>query len=319
MRKLQFLSLILFTVFIKNVSAQIAWGWTRTGNNIEEARAIASVADTLGNSYVVGYYSNGPITFGSTTLQNQGGSDIFLNKYGPTGTLSWSKRVAGSGTEIPTAITIDKNNNLYVSANITNTSFTFGTSSITSSAMWRTETVILKFNSSGIAQWAAQFTGNGPVQSSDIKIDKNLNLFVACYSTATSVTFGTITKSSNTTSGDGFIVKMNNSGIVSWVKQFTGGGIEEINALTVDDKGGAYFLGDFSSTTLIIDSATFTNQGVFGSSEVFYGHLNSLANVVMIGKIGGTNSQESFTLTHKNDKIYLSGSSLADFTIGTDF
>ena len=38
--------------------------------------------DALGNIYLAGYFENSPITFGNTTLTNEGGFDIFLAKAG---------------------------------------------------------------------------------------------------------------------------------------------------------------------------------------------------------------------------------------------
>ena len=83
-----------------DTSGTVQWALGIGGTGFDYGKGIAT--DSAENVYVVGDYSSGSITIGSTTLPNAGSSDIFVAKYPPVKNLR-----INTGLEVGTA-------NLYV-------------------------------------------------------------------------------------------------------------------------------------------------------------------------------------------------------------
>lgn len=72
------------------------------------------VFDGDGNAYLTGFF-NGTATFGPTTLKANGTSkNAFVAKIDPTGNPLWAKQFAGDGDDYGRNITLDENNNCYI-------------------------------------------------------------------------------------------------------------------------------------------------------------------------------------------------------------
>ena len=89
-----------------NTSAVLQWA-RQLGDSYSEGKAI--VTDDSFNVYVVGF-TNGDFDGN----QNLGGSDIIIVKYNSDGVKQWSKQYGTSFNDYGTGITIDSNNNIYI-------------------------------------------------------------------------------------------------------------------------------------------------------------------------------------------------------------
>jgi hypothetical protein len=152
------LSLLLITVFLSlPVYSQINWAapahsWGGAGT--EYADSIAK--DSQVNVYVGGATSS----FGA------GGQDVLLLKYGPTGTLVWSKTWGGASDEYATAVAVGPDGFLYV---------TGGTSSF--GAGWF-DIFLLKLDLQGNLIWATTWGGGSYDVGHDIGFDASGNIYV---------------------------------------------------------------------------------------------------------------------------------------------
>jgi hypothetical protein len=75
----------------------LVWVSSASGPDTEQGNGIAT--DPRGNSYVTGSFQ-GTATFvageaNETTLESEGGNDMFVAKYAPDGTLLWATRAGG--------------------------------------------------------------------------------------------------------------------------------------------------------------------------------------------------------------------------------
>src|SRR5438045_990616 len=61
-----------------------------TGAADDVGNAIA--VDSVGNSFVTGYFMSANAMFGGTVLTNAGGAEVFLAKYDFAGGLLWARR-----------------------------------------------------------------------------------------------------------------------------------------------------------------------------------------------------------------------------------
>ena len=71
-------------------------------------RETKRVRDADGNSYAIGWFSQPSITFGSTTLMNEGARDGFLVKFDTLDNVLWAIQVGGGGWDYVVDIAVDE-------------------------------------------------------------------------------------------------------------------------------------------------------------------------------------------------------------------
>jgi uncharacterized delta-60 repeat protein len=203
------LSLVLIVAQSFSIGQEWVARFNGTGNTSDWAFGIT--LDAAGNTYVTGY-STGAGT----------GKDYMTIKYNSDGIILWSSRYNGpiNGGDYSFAIAVDASGNVYVTGRAD-----FGTSFA--------DIVTIKYNSSGVQQWAAVY--NGPANNIDeakcIKVDGSGNVYVA------GKTFGA--------NNDFIVIKYNSSGTQSWVSTYNGPANNEdiVYALDIDASGNVYVCG----------------------------------------------------------------------------
>jgi hypothetical protein len=117
------------------------------------------ISDSAGNVYVFGYFTSPTLTIGALTpLTNSGGEDTFIVKYNSSGVAQWAKNISGTGSDLPVNIVSDSEENLYVAGRFDSPTLTIDTFSLT--RFGGSDTFIVKYNSSGVAQWVKSIGGN---------------------------------------------------------------------------------------------------------------------------------------------------------------
>lgn len=188
-----------------NTSGQIVWmtsGYNGYPNSIS--------IDSSGNVYVTG--NRFP--------------DVFTKKYNPAGQQQWEAIYNGPANsyDFAEAITTDKSGNVYVTG-----------SSYNSNA--NEDFLTIKYNSSGLQQWAATY--NGPADSNDysysIAVDESGNVYVN----------GTRDVIQGRTIADYTTIKYNSSGIEQWVRTYngTGNSSDYSGSVVLDAIGNIYVTG----------------------------------------------------------------------------
>lgn len=111
-------------VYLRKYLANGDTSWTRQFGTTASDYGTSLGADGSGNVYVAGY------TSGALTGTNAGGSDVFVRKYGPTGSITWTQQFGTSGNDETTGVAVDGEENTYT------TGHTFGTFVGTSFGSW---------------------------------------------------------------------------------------------------------------------------------------------------------------------------------------
>lgn len=109
-------------------SGQLLWARRAGGPDSEEAHAV--ITDTSGHIYVTGYFASPTISFGSYTLQSNGGADVFVVAYDSTGQPLWTQKAGGSLYEQAHAISMDLQGRLYVAGSYISNPTVFGSHSV---------------------------------------------------------------------------------------------------------------------------------------------------------------------------------------------
>jgi len=133
------------------------------GAGADNALGIAVAAD--GTEYVTGAFS-GTATFGTgavtTTLTAAGGTDAWLARYGPTGTLAWVTPMGGAGGDLASVVTLDGSAAPVLTGTYVGPS-TFGVApdTITATGAGGTDIFVARYTASGSLDWLTTAGGTG--------------------------------------------------------------------------------------------------------------------------------------------------------------
>lgn len=181
------------------------------GNGVDEPRDIK--VDNSGNVYVTGFSATTPTNFDYITL-----------KYNSAGAQQWAVTYNGTANGFDEAfvLSLDASGNVYVT----------GGSDVTSQG---SNFVTIKYNSSGVQQWLANYNGlgNSIDAATQIILDASNNVYI----TGRSVGSGTDL--------DFATIKYNNAGVQQWVSRFNGvlNAFDIPESITLDNAGNVYVAG----------------------------------------------------------------------------
>jgi hypothetical protein len=188
------------------------WIQKAGGITIDEASDIA--LDNNGNTYTVGYFT-GTANFGSTTLNAQGSTDIFLLKTNNQGLIQWAVSAGGTSSDKGLAIAVDNAGNSYITG-FYNGTVMFDTVSFT--ALGLQDAFAAKYDANGNLQWVKTIGGTNADIGNGIAVDYSGNAIVTGEFSGTA-SFGSIALTSLAGSTDAFITKLSSSGGFSWAKK----------------------------------------------------------------------------------------------------
>jgi uncharacterized delta-60 repeat protein len=196
-----------------SATGSIRWiaRYSGTGNAYDAAASVA--VDGSGSVYVTG------VSTGLATLE-----DMVTVKYSSLGIQVWAQRYVGpiNDYDAGVVVRIDASGNPLVGGS------SYG-------LVTDEDALFVKYNSSGVEQWAARY--NGPGNSADEAVGVALDPLGNIYVTGTSYDLQS--------QSDFATVKYSPSGQQLWVVRFdgTGEGEDFVSALTVDASGNVYVTG----------------------------------------------------------------------------
>ena len=111
----------------------VLWAKSASGINYYESNSVST--DSSGNVYLTGSFVSDSISFGTTTLTKSSGlgSDIFIVKYSPDGTVVWANSAGGNYVDHCYGLCTDSNGNAYVTGAFYSPSITLGTITLNNS------------------------------------------------------------------------------------------------------------------------------------------------------------------------------------------
>ena len=286
----QIFLLLVLLIIVASLSAQTEeWVWAQHagGTATDHSQAIAIDAD--GNSYITGTFT-GTASFGSINITSNGvTNDIFVAKLDVNGNWLWAKRAGGSNSDEGCAIATDSAGNCYVTGSFQN-SADFGNSALISSGGY--DVFIAKLDTNGNWLWAKQAGGTAWDRAYAISADSTGNCYVTGSFKGT-VQFGSTTFSSNSTSYDLFVTKLDTNGNWLWAIG-TGGTSDEFGyGIDIDSVGNSYVTGWFGGTAIFGGYNLSTN----GRSDIFIVKLSANGESWnWAKKAGGTTYDEGHSI-----------------------
>ncbi len=155
------------------------WLWAKRGGGSGSDGVNAVVADAAGNLYVTGFY-DATATFGTATLQNTGGLDLFAAKLDAAGNWVWASKAGGGLTEQGWDIALDGGSYIYIAGDFQGTTYFGGTAQTSQSggAGYSTDGFIARISSNGIWEGVVALGGAGTDRCLGLAAGLNADLLV---------------------------------------------------------------------------------------------------------------------------------------------
>ena len=195
-------------IFVAKMDANGNWQWVTKAGGSDSDNGYGITIDNAGNCYLTGNFKE-TATFGSYSLISDGYADIFVSEIDSDGNWQWATKAGGSDWDEGIAITIDEDENTYITGYFEGTA-TFGSHSITSNGYG--DIFVSEIDSDGNWQWANQAGGAGGIEEDvgyGITIDNTGNCYITGEFRGTA-TFGSYSITSNGDE-DIFVAKLNSS------------------------------------------------------------------------------------------------------------
>jgi len=227
------------------------WGTYLGGTQSEEALACAT--DSQNNLYVTGYTrsSTTPTVFASNNAHQAshggGSDDIFLIKFNAHGIRLWGTFYGDQNEDDGHACAVDPNDNPFL------VGFSKSTLNISTTGAYQTshagdgDVIVVKFDTSGVRQWATYYGGPKADRPYACATDNLGNIYVTGNTDSITNHSGIASPGChqpNPGGGvrDAFLLKMDGNGLRLW-STFYGGNLEDEGRACATDASGNVYLG----------------------------------------------------------------------------
>lgn len=315
------------------IDPDLNWG-TYYGNDADQSFWSTAV-DASGNVYAAGSSTMGTTNTlavgGHQTSFGLGSEVALLVKFDKTGSRLWSTYYGSESATNGMACTVDKFNNVYL-AGRTNSSASIASSLTVHQPSLNviipgveSDGFIAKFDQAGAIIWATYYGGTAFDEITSIAVDASANVFVG----GTSLSDNTVSEfiattgaaqTTNSGSGDAFLVKFNSAGVRQWGTFIGGVDAEEAKVALVDNSGNAYLAGyTFSGSDIATSGSHQPAQISMGVMDGFITKINGTDGTKMWGTYYGGALDDQFIggSIDASNNIYLSGATKSDTGISS--
>jgi len=205
----------------------------------------------------------------------------------------WSTFYGGNNEDYFYSIECDSKNAIVVAGKSASIDFPVH-SAMQSSLGGGSDAVVVKFDSTGACKWATFIGGSGNEFLYDLAIDLNRSIFICGYST--SPDFPIYNSWQNTTPyANGFIVKLDSSGLRRWATLFGGdSGVAVIAGIDTDNQGNIYATGSTEAPDYPTLNAYQTQ--LTGVESAFYLKATSTGTLLFSSYFGGSGRDEAWDI-----------------------
>jgi hypothetical protein len=248
-------------------NGNVIWARNPTGDVVGDDYFGTYVsAESNGNTFVAGSFTNSTLVFGTYTLSGGSGQNTFLVKYDASGNVVWA---TGSNnpncSNRPFSVSADGIGNAYITGQYSSAPLVFGSYTLTNSGV--KNMFLTKYNASGNVLWAKRSIS--AKMEAGLSVSSNSNAVFVSGMMDTTTVFGTYTISPPTGSVDpAFFTQYDANGNVVFAEALVSGGDDWI-AVSLDKFCHVYLTGDFSTNTFVIGSNTLILTGSGNPESTF--------------------------------------------------
>lgn len=319
MKKISAVLVFILITFFNLINAQnLAMNWAAQITSPNEEKIKKIVADSLGNSYIIGTF-RGNVDFDPSPdvkiLEANGEYDMFYAKYNADGELVWANRIGGAFDEQINDIIVLKNGDIILGGNFKGEAEfdpSGKNSTVLAVASGETDGFFAKYNSLGDLVWAKNIGGTVDA----LGVDNAGNIFTTgvFYQTENFNPNAPTASSTSIGLGDIYFAKYGSNGSYIW--HFSVGSTNEdfSSALTLDTEGNLFLVGSVSASADLNPASGIAlvnpNNGKAGFIARYSSNSGNFQWVKpFVGKTGNTDCIFSSIVIEKkkNPNIYCAG------------
>jgi hypothetical protein len=199
-------------------------------------------SDSSNNIYATGEMI-GSIDLGGGAISAIGARDIFVGKYGPTGTHTWSIVIGGTGEEYTRDLAVNSVGDVVI---VGTSQGTFNVGGIGHTNQGGKDIILIKVNADSTIAWAKAFGSIGEDVATDVEFDNDGNIVMTASFSGTLNVGGSNLISNG--SNDFLVAKYDTSGNHIFSKSFGGVGSDAISSLKIDAENNIILAGSFSNS-----------------------------------------------------------------------
>lgn len=237
--------------------------WAVSAGSPADDAATSVTTDAAGNIYVTGWYS-GTINFGTISLTNSGGADIFTAKYDPNGNALWVKQAGGANWDVPQSICYDAvNNRIYIGGYFGSDSVSFGIYTHLNLTPGTVDAFFTKYDTAGNVLFSYATGGQLNDLVNALTTDASGNLYITGGFASNIMPFpcGTLVNA-GTGFPDVFTVKWDSAGLCLWAVREGGPDNDHTVSVSCDPFGNVYVAGHYHSTSFSVGTDLLINGGM---------------------------------------------------------
>jgi hypothetical protein len=235
--------------FLAKFNADGVRQWATYYGGGDDDRGASTDTDGSGNVVLAGYTrsTTGIASGGHRNTYGGGFYEAFLVKFDAAGVRQWGTYYGTSHSE-GSATATDGSGNVYL------TGFTNGSTGVASGGHQNTygggnDAFLVKFNTSGVRQWATYYGGASQESGQSIAVDGSENVYLAGFTLSSADIASGGYQNTYGGSEDAFLVKFNASGVRQWGTYYGASGSDVCRGTAVDGSGNVYLAGYTSSST----------------------------------------------------------------------
>ena len=241
-----------------------------------------------------------------------GGSDGFITKLDPDGNMLWSTYFGGSDIDIFFDVAVDNNDSIIISGQTYSDDFP-EKNDIQNYLKGISDAVLVKFSSEGVLLASTYVGGFNYDTGKSISVDVNNNYILIGDTGSNDFPVGgsgfdlVHNAFGNSTSSDGFVLKLNSQFLPQWGTYVGGSDNDIIEDVTIGIQGDIYLTGYTGSTDFPMENGQ--NLMFLGWTDGFVIKLNPDGGLTWSRLVGGTDIDYVYGMVHdsKNHNIIVTG------------
>jgi len=302
--------------------------WAVNPNGLSDDWGYSIAVDGTGNSYVTGYFQ-GTVTFNASApiqVTSNGGKDIFLAKYDPSGSNLWAIGIGSTGDDIGYGVAVGATG-VYITGEFQGAAdFDPGAGSTILTPVGGGSDIDIffaKYNFSGSLVWAKNIGSTNNDHGYGIATDASGNCYITGSYGGGTADFdpgtGTANLTTNGVNFDIYFAKYDASGNYIWAKSIGGLGGDIGHAITVDAAGNVFITGEYAGTADFDPGSGTTNLTPVGNMDIFFAKYTSTGAFTWAKSIGSIGGDIGYAIAvDASGNVYIAGmfNGVADFNPG---
>ncbi len=303
-----------------NTAGVRQWATYYGGSSTDYGYGVCS--DAANNVFMTGYTtSNNNIASVGAHKAVYNSADAFLVKFNSAGVRQWGTYYGGTSTEEGYAVDTDASGDVYMvgytSGSITDVATPGSHDDISNG----TDAFLVKFNTSGVRQWATYYGGASTDYGYWVCVDNQANVYITGYTFSSDAISTPGSHQATYIGTDAFLAKFNSAGVRQWGTYYGGTSTEYGQGVCVDAANNVFLAGYTSGSATDIASVG-AHDAIVNGGDAFLAKFDS-AGVRLWGTYyGGTSTDYGYGVTTNpsTGHSFLTGytSSFADIaTVGS--